>query len=277
MLWQTLLAALIEQYGFGRVWYGRCSPEGIRPAVAAPVLAPGMEDLPPEVEEDSPILTSADLTIPVSIEGRIEGRLVMLSGGIVTSDRASQVRLLASEAAIMIAERRARARADEALKRAKWQAESANRAKSLLLANMSHEIRTPMTGVVGFANLRAATPLTAEQRDYVEGIRSSGESLLMLINDILDFSKIEAGRLELESRPFDPRDTVEKTVALLSPRAEEKHLRLLVDIDQRVPPMVSGDALRLRQILINLIGNAIKFTDDGEVSVTVTAARATDA
>src|SRR4029077_11889679 len=98
MLWQTLLAALVEQYGFGRVWYGRCSREGIRPAVSAPVLAPGMEDLPPEVEEDSPILTSADLTIPVSIEGRVEGLLVMLARRTVDSDRACQLRLLASEA-----------------------------------------------------------------------------------------------------------------------------------------------------------------------------------
>jgi CheY-like chemotaxis protein len=133
-----------------------------------------------------------------------------------------------------------------------------------------------MTGVVGFANLLAGTPLTAEQRDYVDGIRWSGEALLTLINDILDFSKIEAGRLELESRPFDVRDAVEKAVALLAARAEEKGLRLTVTIDPRVPVAVSSDAGRLRQILINLVGNAVKFTEAGDVALTVTASATPD-
>ena len=270
MLWQTLLAAIVEQYGFGRVWYGRVVPDGIRPAVSAPVMAPDMEDLPAEIEENSRILSSADLWLPVNIEGRPEGRLVMQEGGPVTADRAGQLRLLASEAATMIAERRARARSEEALKQARWQAEAANRAKSLLLANMSHEIRTPMTGVVGFANLLAGTTLTAEQREYVDGIRSSGHALLTLINDILDFSKIEAGRLELESHPFELRAVVEECTALFTARAKEKGLRLSVAIDPRAPAAIAGDAGRLRQVLINLLGNAVKFTEHGEVTLALT-------
>ena len=134
---------------------------------------------------------------------------------------------------------------------------------------MSHEIRTPMTGVLGFADLLAGTELTAEQRDYVETIRSSGEALLGLINDILDFSKIEAGRLELDEAPVDVRNLVEKSVGLLAVQAAEKGLRLFFTIDPSTPRVISGDAMRLRQILVNLLGNAVKFTDAGEVSLSV--------
>src|SRR5438270_11284618 len=160
-------------------------------------------------------------------------------------------------------------RSEEALRLAREAAESASQAKRSFLARMSHEIRTPMNGVLGMSELLLETGLTSTQRKYAETVQRSGQNLLGIINDLLDFSKIEAGKLELENLDMDLRRTIEDMVELLAERAHAKGLELACSIPSGLPTHVKGDPLRLGQVLTNLVGNAIKFTEQGSVVIRV--------
>ena len=201
-----------------------------------------------------------DQMIESQITGEAAGRWIAWREVAVRTDSGTEVQGVGRDVTD-------RVEAERAFAAARDLAEAANRAKSRFLAMVSHEIRTPLNGLLGMADLLLDTPLTPEQLTYAKAAKTSGETLLSLIEEVLDFSKIEAGKLDLEPRPFALVSLVEEAVELLAPRAQAKGIEIASDIDEHLPALVVGDAARLRQVLLNLAGNAVKFTERGGVAV----------